>query len=126
MLHQHGFCEFVIIVFQWFCKDSGEIGRGPGEVKANPKTDVNMPWARVGEVFLSRDYIKTIESLPRIPPGPVVRYSLLLKCHSMMQICFPSLIWSNVEEIFEMYREDLGTTWVYVGVMLSHARVILV
>ena len=44
-----------------------------------------------------------IQSLPRIPPGRVMRRMLLLKCHSMMSICCPSMIWGHVGAIFEMY-----------------------
>ena len=67
-----------------------------------------------------------IQSLPCIPPGRVVRCGLFLKCYTMMTICCPSMIWGHVGAIFEMYQEDLRATWVYVGVILSNARVILV
>ena len=66
-----------------------------------------------------------IQTRTRIPPGRVMRRRLLLKCHSMMRICCPSMIWGHVGAIFKMYQEDLGATWVYVGVRLSHARAIL-
>ena len=66
-----------------------------------------------------------IQSLPSIPPGRVMRRSVLLKGYSMMRICCPSMVGGHVGAIIEMYQEDLGATWVYGGIILSHDRVLL-
>ena len=63
------------------------------------------------------------QSLPRIPPGRVMRRRLLLECHSMMRICCPSMIWGNAGAILGL---NLGATWELLGSMLgSYVGIIL-
>ena len=43
------FVNQTYVIFHWFYIDFEAIGRGHGEVEANPETDINRPWGGVGE-----------------------------------------------------------------------------